>query len=151
MGEQYGLIAGALRQFELMYVFGTEEDILGLRAVHFESRLYVYPIKANREFTPELFLDLCKSANALIEKPLFYGTFSRNCATTLLQHIERVHIDKIGSRTETLFSAQAGRLLYDLGYMDTKLSFEEARERFRIDEKARLFAGNPRFSEKIRD
>jgi hypothetical protein len=151
VGEQYGLIAGALRQFELMYVFGSEEDILRLRAIHFESRLFVYPIKANRKFMQKLFVDLCGSANELLEKPQFYATFRRNCATTLLDHINQVHVEKIGSRSEKLFSAQAGKLLYELGYMDTELSFEEAREHFQIDEKIRQYADDPRFSEKIRE
>ena len=151
VGERYGLLAGAMRQFELMYVFGTEADILDLRAVHDGSRLYAYPIKANKAFIRELFVDFCESANQLREYPRFYATLRRNCATTLLDHIDRVHAENIGGRYETIFPALTGKLLYDLGFMDTLLSFEDAQERFRIDEKARLYVGDARFSERIRE
>lgn len=150
VGERYGLLAGALRQFELMYIFGTEADILDLRAVHDGSRLYIYPIKADKAFIRELFVDFCESANQLREHPRFYATLRRNCATTLLEHIDRVHAENIAIRYETIFPALTGKLLFDLGFMDTPLSFEEAQERFRIDEKARRYADDIRFSERIR-
>ncbi len=39
---------------------------------------------------------------------------------------------------------------YDLGLIDTDLPFEQARERFRINDRAERFADSPDFSVKIR-
>jgi len=131
--EQYSLVAGALRQLEIIYVFGSEKDLLTLRAVHRESKLHMYPIKADKAFIVNLFKDLANSANALHEKPQFYRTLRDNCTTTLVEHIDRHYQQKIGLRIETIFPAMAGRLLHDMGRMDTELSYSQAYEASRID------------------
>lgn len=131
--EDYSLIAGALKQLELIYVFGSEQDLLTLRAVHRKSSIYMYPIKADTEFIKSIFKDLSRSANALHTVPQFYRTLRDNCTTTLVRHIDLHYQQKIGIRTETIFPAKAGELLYELGRMDTQLSYEQAHQASRID------------------
>lgn len=131
--EKYSLIAGALRQFELIYVFGDEKDLLTLRAINRGSKLHLYPIKAEPEFIVTLFKDLINSANSLHDKPQFYRTLRDNCTTTLVDHIDRHHQQNIGLRVETIFPAKAGVLLHKLGRMDTHLSYDQAHEVSRID------------------
>ncbi len=148
--EEYGILAGALRQFELIYIFGDERDLFVQRAVHRNSELYLYPIKANRSFIVNLFEDLAKSANGLHQQAKFYRTIRDNCTTTLVKHIDRHYDDKIGFRYEVLFPAQAGKLLYDLGKMDTTLAFEKVKSMARIDELVRKYIDEPNFSTIIR-
>lgn len=131
--EEYSLIAGALRQFELIYVFGTEKDLLSLRALVRGSALHLYPIKAEPEFIATLFKDLALSANTLHERPQFYRTLRDNCTSTLVEHIDRHYHEKIGFRAETLFPARTGELLHKLGRMNTHLSYVQAHEASRID------------------
>lgn len=131
--EEYSLVAGALRQFELIYIFGDEKDLLTLRALVRGSALHLYPIKAEPEFLADLFRDLAMSANALHDEPKFYHTLRDNCTTTLVEHIDRHYQEKIGTRIETIFPAKAGALLYELGRMDTNLSYQQAYEASRID------------------
>jgi len=147
--EDYSLVAGALRQLELIYVFGSERDLLTLRAVHRESKLHLYPIKAEPEFMVTLFTDLAKSANSLHSKPQFYRTLRDNCTTTLVKHIDRHYPQKIGLRVETVFPAKAGELLYELGRMDTHLSYQQAYEASRIDQIVDKFQDEENFSSKL--
>jgi len=142
--ETYNLVAGAFRQFELMYLFGAENDLLALRAVHRGTRLYIYPIKAERQFIVELFRDLALSANQLHSEPRFYRSIRDNCTTTLVKHFERRWAKKIGLRRETLFPALTGKLLYQMGCMDTALSYDEAKKHFRVDERMRRLYGEGR-------
>lgn len=135
--ETYSLPAGFFRQFELIYVFGSEEDLLGLRAIARKARLYQYPIKADKQFMTELLKDLARSANSLHQVPKFYRSILDNCTTTLVKHFDRVGPKKIGLRKETILPAMTGKLLYQLGYMDTDLSYEKAQEHFRIDQSIR--------------
>ncbi len=131
--EEYSLVAGALRQFELIYVFGDEKDLLTLRALERGSALHLYPIKADSEFMVSLFKDLAKSANALHEQPKFYRTLRDNCTTSLIEHMDRHYQQKIGVRIETVFPAKSGELLHKLGRMNTKLSYQQAHKASRID------------------
>jgi hypothetical protein len=143
--ETYNLVAGAFRQFEMIYLFGSEDDLSVLRAVHRGARLYIYPVKAERQFIVELFKGLASSADQLHLKPVFYRSIRDNCTTTLVKHFERQQGKKIGLRLETLFPAMTGKLLYRMGFMDTDLSYDEARVHFRVDERMRgLYnAGRP--------
>ena len=147
--EEYGLVAGALRQFELIYIFGDEKDLLGLRARGRGSKLHLYPIKADLDFMVSLFKDLANSANSLHEKPVFYRTLRDNCTTTLVQHIDRHYQQKIGLRLETIFPAKAGKLLYKLGRMKTDLSYPKAYDASRIDHLVRQYWAEKDFSSKL--
>jgi hypothetical protein len=150
-GETYGLIAGCLRQFELLYVFADERDPLTLRAVGRGSRVHVYPVRAEPAFVRRLFLDLAGAANDLHRRPRFYGSVRDNCTTTLARHVDRHRPGLIGWRLETLFPARSGRLLHRLGLPEGNLSWEEAQRRFRADERIRQFADAPDFSLRIRE
>ncbi len=140
--ETYSLIKGFFHQFELIYIFGQADDLLTLRAVHRNARLYAYPIKADREFMVNLFKDLVASANDLHHNPRFYRSIRENCTTTLVKHFDRQPIEHIGLRRETLFPALTSWLLYQRGFMDTDLSYEQAKKHFRIDEHIREFSRN---------
>jgi hypothetical protein len=148
-GEEYSLVAGALRQLELIYVFGSERDLLTLRAVHRGSKLHLYPIKADHEFIVALFKDLAESANALHESPQFYRTLRDNCTTTLVKHIDRHYQQKIGLRVETIFPAKAGELLYELDRMDTKLPYQQAFVASRIDGLVKKYQHEDDFSSRL--
>jgi len=148
-GEKYSLVAGALRQFELIYVFGSERDLLTLRAVHRGSKINLYPIKAEPEFMISLFKDLAKSANSLHDKPQFYRTLRDNCTTTLVKHIDRHYQQNIGLRVETIFPAKAGELLHELGRMDTHLPYYQANEASRIDHIVYEYRNKENFSSEL--
>jgi len=149
-GEDYGLIRGALRQFELIYVFAAERDLLTLRAVSRGDRVYLFPVRADAAFIRKLFVDLAASANAQHTEPQFYRTFRDNCTTTLVEHFDRRLEKKVGPRLEVLFPARAGALVHELGYMHTELSYEEARPRYQLRERIRRYADDPDFSRRIR-
>lgn len=149
--EEYGLIAGALKQFELIYIFGDERDLMGLRAIQRADQVYLYPIKAEQNFIQDLFKQVATSANQLYDQPQFYKSVRSNCTTTLVKHIDQFLEQKIGFRYQTLFPALAGELLYELGYMDTEQSFAEVKLASRIDADVRQYIKEPKFSAKIRE
>ena len=149
--ENYGLVAGALRQFELIYIFGDERDLFGLRAIQRGAKLYLYSIKADEHFIQNLFRQLATSANVLQYKPQFYKSVRSNCTTTLVKHIDRSMQQKIGLRYQTLFPALAGELLYELGYISTNSKFAEVKLAARIDPAVRKYINEADFSSKIRE
>lgn len=134
IGESYSLIGGAARQLELIYLFGSERDLLGLRILHRCNRVYSLPLKIEKQFAKELLLELCIAANQLQEEPRFYATLRHNCTTTLLRHVNRIETTSIGLSKEIIFPAQLGRHLHSLGYLDTDLDWPKVQERYRIDQ-----------------
>ena len=150
-GEKFGVIPGTYKQFELFYQINDERDALTLRALQPDSNLYVYPIKASPEFIRELFLDMVGKAGHLVDNPEFYHSLKANCTTKLFEHVNRKLPKPLKFRSEILFPSGAGKLLHELGWMDTELDYEAAKERFRLADKVREFAAHPEFSKKIRE
>ncbi len=149
-GENYSLIGGAARQLELIYVFGTEADLLGLRILHRGDRVYAFPLKVSPAFARELLLELCDAANQLHERPTFYATLRHNCTTTLLRHANQISDQPISISREILFPAQIGKLLHRLDLMDTVLDWPEAKETYRVDETIRSAKDLTQFSQALR-
>jgi hypothetical protein len=56
-GERYGLLGGLLRRFEVLYVVGTEEHLLGQRAPR-GNTLFAYPSTARPEQAGRMLLDV---------------------------------------------------------------------------------------------
>jgi hypothetical protein len=134
--EQYSVLGGLLRRFEITYVVGTEPDLLGMRALRGDA-LLLYPSRATPEQARALFADMMASAERLEREPAFYHSVLRNCASVLRGHVNRILSEPIGSRWATLLPGFADGIALEEGLIDTDLTIESARERFRVDERVR--------------
>ncbi len=150
-GESYHPFKGLFNRYELMYVIADENDVIKLRSNHRKDLVYVYPIKTTTEKAQLLFLDMVQRANDVSANPEFYNTLTNTCTTNIVQHIQ-----KISPRIMPFFDvrillpANSDKLAYDLGLIDTDLTFEQARLKFNINERAMLYADDPEFSKRIR-
>jgi len=150
-GESYSPVKGLLKRYELMYVVGTEKDLIGLRAVHRKHDVYLYPIKAPKEKIERLFVSMLKRANALAEHPEFYNTLTNTCTTNIVRHLNEVAERPVSPwRLSILLPGHSDKLAYDLGLIDTNLPFEQAKQKFNITERAGRFADSAKFSKRIR-
>lgn len=149
-GESYSPWAGLLNRYELQYVVADERDVLGLRAIHRGHDVYLYPIRAEREKVRAVFLDMMARANQLRERPEFYNTATSTCTTNLVDHVNRITPRRIHMSWRILLPGYADKLAYDVGMIDTELPFEQARERYRINDRVKKYAAAPDFSVRIR-
>jgi hypothetical protein len=150
-GEQYGLVTGLTRRFELMYVVGEERDLIGQRAAFGDYPVYLYPVKAPREKIRAMFVAMLERANALRERPEFYNTVTNNCTSNVVRHVNAIAPDRVPSGIKTILPGYTDEVAHRLGLIDTSLDIEEARARFRINEVAKRWMGDPAFSQRIRD
>lgn len=150
-GESFSAVKGLLNQYELMYVIADERDVVKLRSNYRKDQVYVYPIKADIAKSRAVFLDMLKRANKLREKPTFYNTLTNTCTTNIMFHVNKISPRRVPLDYRVLLPANADKLAYELGLIDTDLSFEKAREKFLINERAMKYADDPNFSRKIRE
>jgi hypothetical protein len=151
VGESFSAVKGLLNQYELMYVIADEQDVLKLRSNYRHDEVFLYPIKTSQERVRTMFVEMLTRANDLKGNPEFYNTLTNTCTTNIVEHVNAISPDKIPLRSEIFFPAEADRLAYELGLIDTEFSFEEARERFKINDRAEKYADHPMFSVKIRE
>jgi hypothetical protein len=147
---EYSVLKGLLRQFELMYVVGDEQDLVKLRSNIRKDDVYLYRARATPEQTRELFVDVLQRVNQLAERPEFYDLFTNNCTTNIVRHVNHLSPHKVRYGWEVLLPGYSDRLAYDLGLLDTDLPFEEAKRRARITEVAQNCGDGADFSATIR-
>lgn len=150
-GESFSALKGLLNQYELMYVIADEKDVVKLRSNYRKDLVYVYPIKTTKEKVKVAFLDMVNRANKLKEKPEFYNTLTNTCTTNIVSHVNKISPKRVPFSLKILLPAESDRLAFDLGLINTDLSFEKAREKYLINDRALLYADSPDFSRKIRE
>ena len=149
-GETYGPLTGLFRQFELIYVVGDERDLIGSRAVHGVDDVYVYPIRTTPERMRAMFVEMLGRANALASTPEFYNTLTNNCTSNVVDHVNHIAPRAIPHGIKTMLPGYADEVAYSLGLIDNSISLDEARQRYRVNDLARRFAGEADFSKQIR-
>jgi len=148
-GEEYNAILGGLNQYELIYVFADERDALISRADQ-GHELYAFPIKADSLKLRAFFLSLCATANNLHVQPRFYHIIRDNCTTAWIHHSDHLAARPVGLRLESVLNGRIARLLHRNGVIETRLSYSEAKESFRIDDDVLRYREADDFSEAIR-
>lgn len=149
-GESFSAGKGLLKQYEIMYVIADERDVVKLRSNYRKDKVYVYPVKGDIAKIREVFLDMVTRANKLAENPEFYNTLTNTCTTNIVRHANTISPERVPFDFSILLPENSDKLAYDLGLIDTDLSFEEARAAYLINERAEQFADDPDFSLKIR-
>jgi len=150
IGESYSIIKGLLKRFEMMYVIGTERDLIGRRTEMQHDEVYVYPVRADRAAVRRLFIDMLERANELAGTPRFYGSLRNNCTTAILEHVNRLPGVHVPYSWRILLPGYSDELALGLGLIDTGLSLEAARARYRINERAHEALTGDDFSTRIR-
>jgi len=149
-GESFSALKGLFKRYELMYVIADERDAVKLRSNYRKDDVFIYPIKTTKERMQTMFLSLMERTNGLKEKPEFYNTLTNTCTTNIVSHVNTVVPGRVPFDPRILFPGYSDEFAYELGLFDTDLSFEEARQKFRINELAEEYADSPDFSQKIR-
>lgn len=150
-GEKFSPFKGLFRQYELMYVIGDEQDLIKLRSNYRKDTVYLYPVNAPQNEIQEMFVEMINRADRLKEHPEFYNTITNSCTTNIIDHINRIAPNTIPFNWKIIIPGYSDKYAYDLGWIKTDLPFEQAREKYTINEKARTYANDPEFSVKIRE
>lgn len=150
-GEVFSALKGLLNQYEIMYVIADERDVVKLRSNYRKDKVYVYPAKTTKEKMQSIFADMLERANKLTKEPEFYNTLTNTCTTNIVKHVNRITPEKVPFSYRVLFPGYSDKLAYDLGLINTDLSFEETRSKYLINARAEKYADSVDFSRKIRE
>ena len=85
--ETYSVIDGAMRGYELMWVVGTERDLIALRTEIRRADVYLYRTTAQPEQVRRVFLAAVARVNEIARQPEFYDTLRNNCTTNIVDLI----------------------------------------------------------------
>ncbi len=150
-GEKFSPLLGILKRYELMYVVADERDVIKLRSNFRKDDVFLYPIRTTAERRRQMFVEMLERANRLAQHPEFYNTLTNTCTTNIVRHVNTISAGRVPWSYKVLLPAYSDELAYDLGLIDTTLPLDEARRRFRINDRAARYADDPAFSRRIRE
>ena len=149
-GESFSALAGLYRNYEVMYVFGDERDLVQLRTAHRKDAVYVYPLRVSRDSARRMLSDILERANALAGHPEFYHSLTNTCTTNIARHANVVKPGVVPMSWQLLLPGYSDEHALALGLIDFDGTIEQARDRFRANERADAAAGAADFSQRIR-
>ena len=149
-GQSYAAIGGALNEFELMYIVGTEKDLIRLRTDVRKVDVYLYPILATPPQVQKVFLAASARVNEIARQPEFYDTITNNCTTNIVDLINELRPGAIPQDIRVLLPGHSDRLAYDLGLLAVQGPFDQIKAASRINLAAQLNHDAYDFSQRIR-
>lgn len=131
--ESFSPVLGLLRQYEIIYVVGSEEDLVGVRTGPRNERVYLYQTKATPEQARDLFDLLAKDINDVYEKPRMYNTLTHNCTNELTRPVEKMSTVNFPITWKTIMPGYFDEVLYELELIENKVDFVTTKENSLVD------------------
>ncbi|MDR0870109.1 MAG: DUF4105 domain-containing protein [Planctomycetaceae bacterium] len=133
-GEKYDALGSALRQFELIYVFADERDLIRLGTDVNKNDVHIYRLKFEPNEVRTMFVDALQRANKLAQKPEFYHPLRNSCVTNLITHINKGRPKAVPKEYRTLLPGLMDSYVYDLKLVDTTAKdFRTAKENAKVN------------------
>jgi hypothetical protein len=149
-GQGYDPLRGMFNEYELIYIWATEEDVSGRRAVLEKNQLYMYPLVGSMDSARKLFLNLAETSDQLETHPRFYNTLTSNCTNELAKAANEAEPGMIPPNIALIFPGYSDRVLYDRGFIPTDAPLEAIRRRYAITETVIATIDQPDFSHQLR-
>jgi len=150
--ESYSPFKGLFRKYELIYIVWDEKDLIDLRVNYDKDKVYLYPIKIDKEMNQKLFLSLLERVNYLEQNPEFYNTLFDSCTVSLWKHLKEIWSEKVWLDLSLLFPWLADKYLFKLWLIDTDAkNIEELRKKHLINNLWEKYENFEDFSLRIRN
>lgn len=148
-GETYDVLTSLYKQYELVYIAGSESDIIRLRTNFREGEdVYLYRLKIQETTTRLRFSEYLDSISRFAAEPAWYNAVTANCTTAVRGQItthERHSLD-----WRIIANGKLDEALNELGIFDKSLPFPELKKRSHINPVAHENPDPATFSETIR-
>ena len=149
IGEGFDPLASMFKQFELIYVVGTERDVVASRPKHRNEATYLYRLNASPRDARALLMVYLERINELADRPEWYHLLTNSCTINIIRYANAAGREgRFDIRH--LLNGLIDSYLYHSGRIDTTLPFDELRRRSLIND-AEVAAGDASdFSDRIR-
>ena len=151
-GEKYHPIRGMFKSYELIYVWATERDIIGVRTrcrkksvTHLFEAVVLGPGNERRMLESYL-----RRTNKLSTDPEWYNTITNTCTTNIVRHVNEVYPGRVPRALSILLPGLSPGLLQRNNLVKMTGSVEETLQRSIIDHRGESWDGVSDFGEWIR-
>lgn len=117
-GEEYSIVGGMLRTFEVTHIWATEEDLVRRRVQYLDYPLTRYRLDIAPEAGSEIFEKFAAETAGLAVAPRWYNTALNNCTSSLIRYVNDALPGAIPLHPGYVLTGLVDDHLADLGYLD---------------------------------
>lgn len=150
VGESFDPLGSLFKQFELIYVAGSERDIVGVRTNHRKEDVFLYRTIATPDDARRLLTIYLERMNQLADRAEFYHLLSNSCTVNIVRYVRAVSAAPVRFNIRHFLNGWFDAYLYSVGALDSSLPFEELRERAHINQAAQAAGDGADFPQRIR-
>jgi hypothetical protein len=118
VGEEYGIIAGMLRTFEVTHIWATERDLVRRRVEYLDYPMTRYRLVVDPEIRARIFTKLARETAELAVTPRWYHTALNNCTSSLIKYVNESQPGSIPLHYSYMFTGHTDDYLARLGYLE---------------------------------
>ncbi len=151
-GERYHPLKGLFRQYELIYVWATERDVIGVRTrcrkksvTHLFEAVVLGPGNERRMLESYL-----RRTNKLSVEPEWYNTITNTCTTNIVGHVNQVYPGRVPRAISILLPGLSPKLLHRNNLVKMTGTLEETLEMSIIDQRGNSWDESSDFGDWIR-
>ena len=151
-GKKFSAIKGAFRHYELIYVWATERDVIGVRTrCRKRSVTHLFEGVILEEGSKrKMFESYLRRTNKLHDEPEWYDTTSNTCTSNIARHVNDVYPSRVPAALAILMPGLSPRYLKKKNLIKIEGSLAELMKNSIIDQKARAWDGHSDFGDCIR-
>ena len=127
-GEEYSIIGGALRAFEITHIWATEIDLVTRRVQYLDYPLTRYRLDIPAAYRSRIFLKFAKETQSLASVPRWYNTVSNNCTSSLIKYVNESEPGAIPFHYSYALTGKVDEYLEQLGYKASDYSLPITRD-----------------------
>ena len=149
-GQAQGALPGLFKQYNILFIVGTEEDLFKLRTNYRREQLYLYPATMPAEGVRRMFLSLLSRCDEQLRRPKFYNTLTFNCTTSLMPSLPRNRVR--GFDIRFYLNGYSDEMAFENGGLKHRPgeSFAEYKARHYVNQYAEKFKDGDNYSRLIR-
>jgi hypothetical protein len=129
-GEEYSIIGGALRAFEITHIWATEKDLVTRRVQYLDYPLTRYRLEIPAEYRSRIFLKFVNETRSLASVPRWYNTVINNCTSSLIKYVNESEPGAIPLHYSYALTGKVDEYLEQLGYKASGYSLHITRKFF---------------------
>jgi len=136
VGEVYHPLKGMLRQYELLYVWGTESDVIGVRArCRRKSKTHLFEgVVLGEDSHSRLLKSFLRRTNKLHDEPEWYHSITTACTTNIVRHVNEVYPGRVPRAIAVLLPGLSPKILERNNLIRLDGSLEQTMESSLIDQ-----------------
>ena len=127
-GEEYSIVGGALRAFEITHIWATEEDLVRRRVQFLDYPLTRYRLEIPEAYRSRIFLKFVEETRSLAVEPRWYNTASNNCTSSLIKYVNESEPDAIPLHYSYALTGKTDDYLEELGFKAPDYSLSVTRD-----------------------